>query len=102
MRLIDADLLKEEINSSLNTGRETFSPEIICDAVDELPTAFDIDKVVEQIKRKGKHFDCELCRYRDVNNQGCDKDCSDGLLDYLLKIVRGEVDGEINRKRKKY
>ena len=34
MRLIDADLLKEEINSSLNTGRETFSPEIICDAVD--------------------------------------------------------------------
>lgn len=97
MRLIDAVLLKEEINSSLNTGRETFSPEIICDAVDEMPTAFDIDKVVEQIKRKGKHFDCELCRYRDVNNQGCDKDCSDGLLDYLLKIVRGGADGKIDK-----
>ena len=28
MRLIDADKLKEAINSSLNTGRETFSPEM--------------------------------------------------------------------------
>lgn len=49
-RLIDADKLKEAINSSLNTGRETFSPEIICEAVDEQPTAFDVDKVVEQLE----------------------------------------------------
>lgn len=35
MRLINADKLKEAINSSLNTGRETFSPEIMCEAVDE-------------------------------------------------------------------
>lgn len=49
MRLIDADKLKEAINSSLNTGRETFSPEIIYEAVDEQPTAFDLDKVVEQL-----------------------------------------------------
>lgn len=48
-RLIDADKLKEAINSSLNTGRETFSPEIICEAVDEQPTAFDVDKIVEQL-----------------------------------------------------
>lgn len=51
-RLIDADKLKEAINSSLNTGRETFSPEIICEAVDEQPTVFDVDKVVEQLKTK--------------------------------------------------
>lgn len=51
-RLIDADKLKEAINSSLNTGRETFSPEIIYEAVDEQPTAFDADKVVEQLKTK--------------------------------------------------
>lgn len=50
MRLINADKLKEAINSSLNTGRETFSPEIICEAVDEQPTAFDVDKVVEQLE----------------------------------------------------
>lgn len=52
MRLIDADKLKEAINSSLNTGRETFSPEIIYEAVDEQPTVFDVDKVVEQLKTK--------------------------------------------------
>lgn len=52
MRLINADKLKEAINSSLNTGRETFSPEIMCEAVDEQPTAFDVDKVVEQLKTK--------------------------------------------------
>lgn len=51
MRLINADKLKEAINSSLNTGRETFSPEIICEAVDEQPTAFDVDKVVEQLEK---------------------------------------------------
>lgn len=51
MKLIDADKLKEAINSSLNTGRETFSPEIICEAVYEQPTAFDVDKVVEQLEK---------------------------------------------------
>lgn len=49
-RLIDADKLKEAINSSLNTGRETFSPEIIREAVDEQPTAFDVDEVVQQLE----------------------------------------------------
>lgn len=52
MRLINADKLKEAINSSLNTGRETFSPEIICEAVDEQPTAFDVDKVVQQLEKR--------------------------------------------------
>lgn len=50
MRLINADKLKEAINSSLNTGRETFSPEIMCEAVDEQPTAFDVDEVAEQLE----------------------------------------------------
>lgn len=52
MKLIDADKLKEAINSSLNTGRETFSPEIIREAIDEQPTAFDVDKVVEQLETR--------------------------------------------------
>ena len=45
MRLINADKLKEAINSSLNTGRETLSPEIMCEAVDEQPTAFDVERL---------------------------------------------------------
>lgn len=50
MRLIDADKLKEAINSSLNTGRESFSPEIIYEAIDEQPTVFDVDEVARQLE----------------------------------------------------
>ena len=89
MRLIDADLLKEEINSSLNTGRETFSPEIICDAVDELPTAFNSDKVMEQIEYRRANFDCKLCKYNDDGKTICSEDCSDALIDGLIEIIKG-------------
>lgn len=58
MRLIDADKLKEAINSSLNTGKETFSTEIIREAIDEQPTAFDVDKVVKQLKKKKGKICC--------------------------------------------
>lgn len=51
MRLIDADKLKEAINSSLNTGRESFSPEIIYEAIDVQPTVFDLDEVVQQLEK---------------------------------------------------
>lgn len=94
MRLIDADKLKEAINSSLNTGRETFSPEIIYEAVDEQPTAFDVDKVVEQledIKRKKyracQDVICEDCKYSE---DCCECDESDKLaLDMAVEIVKG-------------
>lgn len=56
-RLIDADKLKEAINSSLNTGRETFSPEIIYEAVDEQPTAFDVNKVVKQLDKASDYYE---------------------------------------------
>lgn len=56
-RLIDADKLKEAINSSLNTGRETFSPEIIYEAVDEQPTAFDVNKGVKQLDKASDYYE---------------------------------------------
>lgn len=89
MRLIDADMLKKAINSSLNTGRETFSPEIIYEAVDEQPTAFDADKVIEQIEYRRANFDCKLCKYNDDEKTICSEDCSDALIDDLIKIVKG-------------
>lgn len=49
-RLIDADKLKDAINNSLNTGRETFPAEIMYEAIDAQPTAYDPDKVVEQLE----------------------------------------------------
>jgi hypothetical protein len=77
MKLIDADKLKEAINSSLNTGRETFSPEIIREAIDEQPTAFDVEKVTESL----------MNRFRIVSN---DEDLEwNRAIDYAIKILEG-------------
>lgn len=86
MRLINADKLKEAINSSLNTGRETFNPEIICEAVDEQPTAFDVDKVVGELKRdKFIESECILSDVHQGYNAG---------LSRAIEIVKGGgVDG---------
>ena len=94
MRLIDADKLKEAINSSLNTGRESFSPEIIYEAVDEQPTAFDVDEVVRQIKDvKDKEYvactdqKCGYCKYLSTCSCG---DKADKLaLDCAIEIIKG-------------
>jgi hypothetical protein len=81
MKLIDADKLKEAINSSLNTGRETFSPEIIREAIDEQPTAFDVDKVVGELKRdKFIESECILSDVHQGYNAG---------LSRAVEIVKG-------------
>lgn len=43
MRLIDADLLKKVIHSAYSDDLE------ILDKIDELPTAFDINKVIREL-----------------------------------------------------
>lgn len=101
MRLIDADLLKENISKWLKPSKpdETEVIEII-DAlvsimmeIDEQPTAFDVDKVVEQledIKRKKyracQDVICEDCKYSE---DCCDGDESDKLaLEKAIEIVK--------------
>lgn len=46
MRLIDADKLKHVIHCAYSDDLE------ILEKIDEQPTAFDVDKVVEQLKTK--------------------------------------------------
>lgn len=36
----------------------------LCD-FDEQPTAYDVDKVIEQIEYRRANFDCKLCKYND-------------------------------------
>ena len=88
MRLIDADKLKEAFNSSLNTGRETFGPEIIYEAIDEQPTAFDADKVVKQLK------DLKAMYWFSIANTGDKKldvvyENVGNTLDRAIEIVKG-------------
>lgn len=82
MRLIDAD----KIIDSLGNSDMDFA---IGAVIDEQPTVFDVDKVVEQIENIRANFDCKLCKYNDDENTICSEDCSDALIDILLEIVKG-------------
>lgn len=96
MRLIDADLLKDAIEKEKgdNDYMCRLCLESTKEIIDEQPTAFDVDKVIEQMEHKIANFDCKSCRYRDINCEICNKDCGDALIDDLLDIVKGGgVDG---------
>lgn len=80
-RLIDAD----EIIDSLGGSDMDFT---IGAVIDEQPTAFNVDKVIEQIEHRRANFDCKLCKYNDGENTICSGDCSDALIDDLIEIVK--------------
>lgn len=82
MRLIDADKI---INSLGSSDVDLY----ISGLIDEQPTAFDADKVVEQIEYRRANFDCKLCKYNDDGKTICSEDCSDALIDGLIEIVKG-------------
>lgn len=74
MRLIDADKFKEEM------GTETKLRRMICSAIDEQPTAYDIDKVVEELEEKSDDIPIQ---YEDNYEKGFD----DGI-GYAIDTVR--------------
>lgn len=81
MRLIDADKL---INSLGSSDVDLY----ISGLIDEQPTSFDVDRVIEQIEYRRANFDCKLCKYNDDGKTICSEDCSDALVDDLIKIVK--------------
>ena len=83
MILIDADKLKHVIHCAYSDDLE------ILEKIDEQTTAFDADKVIEQIEYIRANFDCKLCKYNDDEKTICSEDCSDALIDDLIKIVKG-------------
>lgn len=86
-RLIDADELKHVIHCAYSDDLE------ILEKIDEQPTAFDVDKVVEQIESiKEKEYTacseqaCGYCRYLSTCSCG---DKADKLaLDRAIEIVK--------------
>lgn len=71
MRLIDADAFKEYIENGFQEATNIFKNEegrelarqitdAFCRDIDEQPTAYDIDKVVEQLKERSKEFNSGL------------------------------------------
>ena len=71
MKLIDADAFKEYIENGFQEATNLFKNEegrelarqitdAFCRDIDEQPTAYDIDKVVEQLKERSKEFNSGL------------------------------------------
>lgn len=94
-RLIDADLLKENIIKRLkplDPEEEMIDSDVALLStimeIDNQSTAFDVDKVMEQIEYRRANFDCKLCKYNDDEKTICSEDCSDALIDDLLEIVK--------------
>lgn len=83
MRLIDADHLLFLLNSAIKLRkklhRNTSDLDMMVDAVNDEPTAYDPDKVVEQLEE----FQGELDLFG----------CSSILPDMIDVVARGGVDG---------
>ena len=90
MRLIDADKLKKIIHSAYSDDLE------ILDKIDNQPTAFDVDKVIEQLEEtKGIYSELSLMFRDDAEIKkyiGMEQ-----AIALAIEIVKeGEVDGEID------
>ena len=95
MRLIDADLFEKEIKAvaqgqatSLMPDMVELSVETIVETLDEVPTSYDVDKVVEQLGKK-------------QNNKGFGGTIQeifyDSGLEDAIEIVKGDgIDGNTN------
>lgn len=81
MRLIDADKI---INSLGSSDVDLY----ISGLIDEQPTAYNVDRVIEQIEYRRANFDCRLCKYNDDGKTICSEDCSDALIDDLIETVK--------------
>lgn len=90
MRLIDADKLKEAIEEEKddNDYMCRLCLESIKEIIDEQPTAFDVDKVVEQLKELKMRYFLTI-----ANTGDADKDCAykniANTIDKAVEIVKG-------------
>lgn len=84
MRLIDADAFKEYIENGFQEATNLFKNEegrelarqitdAFCRDIDEQPTAYDIDKVVEQLKERSKEFNSGLRLHGKPENMRTDE-----------------------------
>ena len=91
MRLIDADKLIEDIHKR-NYISKALS-EIFETIIDEQPTAYDVDKVVEQLEEVEKIMTSPV--NKDCFGEECRaSDCTVCLISKAIEIVKGGgVDG---------
>ena len=60
MRLIDADLLVDAINKSTMHYAEHLWKQVVCDVISNQPTAYNVDKVVEELEEQRSHLPLKI------------------------------------------
>ena len=89
MRLIDADKLKKQIHCE-------YSDDLgILEKIDEQPTAYDVEKVVEQLQATKSEISSETYCKAVYNKGLCEsKNCFECCAEYLIEIVKaGKING---------
>lgn len=81
MRLIDADALISAINKSTCNWAEYLWKQVVCDVINNQPTAFDTEKVVEQLEEVNMNY------FLTIANTGSEK----------LDIAYGYASDSINK-----
>ena len=61
MRLIDADVFKEMV------GTDTKTRKMVCELIDKQPTAYDVRRVIEQIKDYSRRTYNEIAPLQVIN-----------------------------------
>ena len=83
MRLIDADKLIHALCRDYTTGKKTLGQ-----VIDEQPTAFDMDKIVEQLEEVEKIMTSPVTE--DCFGEECrSSDCTICLISKAIEIVKG-------------
>lgn len=97
MRLIDADLLKENISKRLKSFNPDGTEIEVADAlalvstmmeIDEQPTAFDVDKVIDQLEKEESKATLELMEDRKTAFEFSSK-CRLKAYKKAVEIVKG-------------
>ena len=89
MRLIDADAMNEELFYKQVGGKDSLiTAESAFEMINSQPTAYDVDKVVEQLK------EVEKIMKSPVTEECRASDCTVCLISKAIEIVKGGgVDG---------
>ena len=100
MRLIDADALKKDLKSVTLSNGTLVNTNAVLYLLEEYPTAYDVDKVVEQLEERTAFLkDCTKYGNKTAEQQSKSYDTMmmyevKDLVDDLLEIVKaGGVDG---------
>ncbi len=84
MRLIDADALKEYCMNASKSDDDfrRVSLATLASVIDAQPTAYDQDKVVQQLEDYGNE---EMCYYKNTPYEKCIEEC----INKAIEIVKG-------------